>query len=459
MLHAVLVGLRRMLGAVARFWGLRPPLRPPAGGRLRVLIAGGYGYSNVGDEAQLAANLQHWRQAAPGCELTVLTPDPAYTEGLHGCRVERAPRVVFFRADRSLHYAESTRVFKLHFLLLAPLLLLNARLVRAGLPVCGITAAQARLLEVIQQSEVLFFSGGGYLTGKTLSRLWDSMLLIRLASLLGVPTILSGQTIGVFGDRGSRALARWGLRRAQLIYLRDRSESRRDVMELGSVPASRVECTFDDALFLEAAPAQQVRQVLEESGIDPEAPYLAVNIHYWGQAPQVVETVTGELATLLEVIRREWGLQIALVAMHPGDEWTCQQVRARMSQPPPLVRHGYQPAVVVGVIRGAAACLSMKHHPIIFAMGGAVPTIAVALDEYYDHKNQGALELFGQAQCSLRCEPGELRARVLEKLPEVLEKREQISAEIRRNVEQLRPRAGEVIYRWLAAFWAYRTGS
>jgi len=79
-----------------------------------------------------------------------------------------------------------------HILFWACLYLFNASLIRAGLPTLGITARQAHLLDVIDNSDVLFLSGGGYLTGMTLTRLWDNMLLISLASAFGVPTILSG---------------------------------------------------------------------------------------------------------------------------------------------------------------------------------------------------------------------------------------------------------------------------
>ena len=46
----------------------------------------------------------------------------------------------------------------------------------------------------------------------------------------------------------------------------------------------------------------------------------------------------------------------------------------------------------------------MKHHPIVFAIGNAVPVVAVALDDYYLHKNRGALEFAGLAHFVLNKE-------------------------------------------------------
>ena len=442
---------RPALRAAARFWGLRRPVRPANLSHLRVLISGGYGYENVGDEAQLAANLRCWRNTVPDCRITVLTPDEPFTERTHRVRTELAPRVVFFDALGKPYYHSSSWQFKLRFLFLAPLLLFNARLIRAGLPVLGITARQARLLDVISNSDVLFLSGGGYLTGTTLSRLWDHMLLIRLADAFGVSTVLSGQTIGVFKDRLSRMLANWGLKKAKLIYLRDCPESERALESIG-IGGEQVESTFDDALFFQAAPTtKKVFRVLAGSGIDTNRPYLVVNVHYyhWVLSSDASSVVLKQLASALDFISSDLDLQIAFVSMIRDDMAALRAVMSLMQKPGVLIDHEYNLEVAVGVIRNADLCLTMKHHPIIFAMGGGVPTIAIALDDYYVHKNRGALKIFGQERFVVSCPPDELCPHVTERLEEAWSQREEISSQIKARLEELRPRAGEVIYRWL----------
>ena len=153
--------------------------------------------------------------------------------------------------------------------LIAAVCLFNACLVRARNPIFGLTSSQARLLNELNDSDVLFLSGGGYLTGMTLTRLWDNMLLIRLADALGVPTILSGQTIGMFKDPISRILARWGLKKAELIYLRDPVDSARELATLG-LSGDWIKSTFDDALFFQSASALKIAELLEESGLNPK---------------------------------------------------------------------------------------------------------------------------------------------------------------------------------------------
>lgn len=416
--------------------------------RLRVLIAGGYGYGNVGDEAQLGANLQHWQTAAPGCRLTVLSPDREFTHALHDpIRVELATRTSLFGRGGQQYYG-SDKTFKRMYFLVASLCLVNAWLLRAGLPVFGLTAAQARLLDELHDSDVLFLSGGGYLTGMTLTRLWDNMLLIRLAHVLGVPVILSGQTIGVFKDTISRWLARWGLKKAEMIYLRDPVDSARDLADLG-LSGDWIKSTFDDALFFQGATSELVAELLEESGIDPQKPYLAVNVHYWGQTPAASRLIMAGVARALDRLQRELELQIVFVPMHSSDETAIEEVWTAMETPGMMPKHGYRPDLTVGLIQNATICITMKHHPIIFAMAAAVPTVSMTFDDYYHHKNYGAMRLFHQEDYLLKSTPKELEEQLCETTKRVFAARQEASQEIARIVEELRPMSGEVIFRFM----------
>jgi coenzyme F420-reducing hydrogenase beta subunit/polysaccharide pyruvyl transferase WcaK-like protein len=438
----------KLARSVLLFLGLRRPKRSPDKSRLRVLIAGGYGYGNVGDEAQLAANLQHWKKAVPKCRLTVLTPNQEYTEDIHGpIRTELATRLSLF-GKGELQYFGSDRVFKRRFFLVAALCLFNACLIRSGMPTFGLSIRQARLLDELNNSDLLFLSGGGYLTGMTLTRLWDNMLLIRLAHALGVPTVLSGQTIGVFKDRTSRYLAKWGLKKADLIYLRDHIDSPKDLADIG-IPAGKTHSTFDDALFYEPAPVQEIRQFLEKHQVDPEKPYLAVNCHYWGQSPEDIQTIIAELTEALDRIKEELGYQIVFVSMHFSDEDSIHNTMKRMRNTSFFPPYGYDPSIAVGIVQNAALCLTMKHHPIVFAMAGKVPTVSCVFDEYYWHKNLGAMSIFGQEAYLIDARKTQkFSDELTDKTIEANTKREEIRSKISKRLKDLENRAGEPIYIW-----------
>jgi coenzyme F420-reducing hydrogenase beta subunit/polysaccharide pyruvyl transferase WcaK-like protein len=440
--------LRPVLKAALLFAGYRRSKRVVDKAQLRVLVAGGYGYGNVGDEAQLAANLQHWKIAVPACRLTVLTPNPAYTQQVHNqVRVELAPRKALFGL-RGREYFGSEKKFKRFYFPLSAWSIFNACLVRAGLPTFGLTTSQARLLDELKGTDVLFLSGGGYLTGMTLTRLWDHMLLIRLAYALGVPTILSGQTIGVFKDPISRVLARWGLEKAELIYLRDPVDSPEALAGLG-ISADRYKSTFDDALFFGASSHEKVEGLFHEAGGDPRKPYLAVNVHYWGQGPESSRVIMKSVAKILDRVWEEFNLQIVFVPMALSDEIAIDEVMTAMERPGIMPRHGYQPDLAVALIQKSALCMTMKHHPIIFAMAAAVPTVSMTFDDYYFHKNFGAMKIFHQENYVIKCTPEELEEKLYAAIKKVYFNRFDLSQYISTVVEELKSMSGEVIEKFM----------
>ena len=66
------------------------------------------------------------------------------------------------------------------------------------------------------------------------------------------------------------------------------------------------------------------------------------------------------------------------------------------------------------VIADSKMCITMKHHPIIFAMGEDVPTISLAFSGYYIHKNVGALAQYGQEKFSVNLEDNDYLDKFLE---------------------------------------------
>jgi polysaccharide pyruvyl transferase WcaK-like protein len=387
--------VRRWEGGKPYFLPVRVPLRGRAASRnLRVLLAGGFGYGNTGDEAQLAANIAHWRRLKPDAEIIVLSPDPEYTARTHAVRAESASRVVFFGVGRTNDYALSNGRFRRLFFRTRARTMFASRLLRSRGALWGVSSSEADFLALLASADVLHLTGGGYLTGRTLSRLWDHMLLIRLADVLRVPTILSGQTIGVLGNRQNRSIARWGLSKVRAIYLRDHDASSRALARLG-IDDGRVRETFDDALFAPQADATHLRTCLRQSGVDPERPYAAVHLHGWGLDALTADRVARRFACLCGRLSRDYGLQVLLVPMIQRDEDLQRRCQALTGGEARMLAYDYDYLLAKATIGGARLCVTMKHHPIVFAIGNAVPTVAIALDPYYKHKNAGALRLCG----------------------------------------------------------------
>jgi polysaccharide pyruvyl transferase WcaK-like protein len=69
-----------------------------------------------------------------------------------------------------------------------------------------------------------------------------------------------------------------------------------------------------------------------------------------------------------------------------------------------MLRYNKDFRIARALIAETWVCITMKHHPIIFALGERVPAISLSHGAYYEHKNVGALDLFGLADCSIRLE-------------------------------------------------------
>lgn len=383
--------------ALFEAWGIPVPARRP-----KVMLTAGAGYGNVGDEAQLGASLGRWRRLIPGVHLEVLTPSPDYTRHIHQVKADWGPRVVWFHSNTDSTYFESKLPFKLRFLGMWIRLTLTARCMRSGLPLAFANEFEVDLLSRIRSVDVLHISGGGFLTGMTVSRLWENALLMRLCQLLGTPYLLTGQTLGVFRSRWDRWLARKSLMKADYIYLRDRGISEAELKSIG-VEGDHVKSTFDDALFFDSLDEEATKALLSVNGINPDRPYAIINFHYWGQNSEIRERSCQRFAELSDYLTDQYGLQLLFVPMAPSDEAAEDDVIARMQHAGNATRlnYNYDYREARAVYQLARMVFTMKHHPIIFAYGEGVPVLSVALDDYYYHKNKGAMDNCGHGRYCL----------------------------------------------------------
>jgi len=417
----------------ARQWGF---FAETFAGRPRVLMTAGHGYGNVGDEAQCGACLDRWKRVAPGCRITVLSPNPAYTEALHCERVDWAVRVAWFRANTMGPYFNEGRWFRRFFFFLRWRLELSCCFIRAGIPFALLRPREMQIVHQILQHDVVHISGGGFLTGKTRSRLWDNCLLMRVCHLLGKPCVLTGHNIGVFQDQADRKVARMGLRSVQRIGLRDKGISERAINEIG-IQGDHVTSTCDDALLCPRMANPELRGYLEQAGANPDIPWIAVQFHEWGQKKGQLEAIAKRFAEICDGIVEAHGLRLIFISMTPSDVEPEKGIISRMQQGAILAPYSPDYRVVRGIIAEAQLVFTMKHHPIVFAQGEGVPVVSVALDDYYVLKNRGALDNTGHGEYMVDIATFETK-RPLSLIAQALQKREEIRSEMLGWVESMR---------------------
>lgn len=358
-----------------------------------ILVVGGHGNGNAGDEAQCAETLRLLSERYPDFQIRDLTPNPDYSFAEHPRFAhDYASRVLIYNQSRRFDwYALNSFVRELGFLWVSMLVRMNVWFVKHGLPVWFINARRAAFLQQLSQARLLYFSGGGYLTGATKSRLWEGILLCRLAKAFGVPVAMSGQTIGVWNGAIERRFARRGFRDVAVIGIRDNEDSAKALAEIG-IGGDQVMPTHDDALFCEKAAERQI-----------EGRYIAVNFHFWGMRDKATrEAVLAKVHDAIAKSRRATGVErCVFLAMHKGDLKSLDVYRGLYPEDSveafPSVGRFRE---IRRAIADAELLVTMKHHPIIFAVGEATPVVSLAYSPYYVHKNGGALQQYGVEACS-----------------------------------------------------------
>ena len=362
---------------------------------MKFVVSGGYGYGNVGDEAQLAGVIDEIRTHFEGSSITALSPNVNYTNSQHEVdKVVLASRVCVFHQFRfpwlynirnkrndSLVKNFANRVFKGLFWVLLLSFLARVYVFQKTRIWVG-TKQQGELVKEIESADVLFISGGGYLTEATLSRLLDTSMLILSAGILQTKVLVSGQTIGHIRGRCNSLIFRKALNSCKLVSTRDPDDSIQSLEQLLTEKEfdSKVLFTSDDALFVSG-----VESTSEYDG------YVGLQLHYWGDAPkdEVLKFYKAVVDKLISLDVND----IVLFSMHPSDEGALADLAA-LCPSVRLFKYEYDYKEIISFIKDLKFIVSMKHHPLIFAMGGGKPVISINFSEYYEHKNIGALKNF-----------------------------------------------------------------
>lgn len=367
----------------------------------KILVAGGYGYGNVGDEAQCSATLRLLSERYKQYRIINLTPNIIYSKQQHpDFEHDYASRVLVYNAGRdyNIFNFENSNLKKILFLVRSMWMIFNARLIRAGMPTICLNADCAKFLYELKTAKLFFFCGGGFLTGPTLSRLWDGIMICRCCFLLRTPVVMSGQTIGIWNTPFNKFYAKYGFRHVKLITVRDFGFSLKDLAMIG-ISGENVFATHDDALFCDKS---------KEKQIDLTS-YLTLNFHYWGTRNQKDrEQLLKKINMIVSHIINSTSYYIVFIPMVKSDKQCFDDYIAKYPEPRfTCFNYDYDFRKVRRVISDSKACITMKHHPIIFAMGEDIPAISLNLFKYYEHKNIGALAQYGMEGFSLNLDDAE----------------------------------------------------
>lgn len=437
--------IERIGGMLSRLAIRRHPLHPPAD-EYRVVVIGGFGWRDIGDESMPRADVLRLRSRCPELSVVMLSPDPAYTEAYHGERSMPDLRGVSWGPDSPGR--ERAKCLARAFLVLA-----GAAAQRCGLGLRLWPNARG-VLDELAQADLLFNVGGGNINSVIPSELYRKCTEHLAARILGLPVVVSGQTIGPFSRRLDRLVARLALDRVQMITLRDSEVSRRRLRDIG-VRRPQIADTGDDALGLPALAPADARRLLArcvpQAWTDINAPMTAaVNLKgslrvFKGEGRNgglghEVELFAGIVNWLIET----WHARVLLVPTDYGEGVDDRELhreiatraidRARVA----CVEDELKDVELKALIGQTDVAIGARYHFCVFAAAERVAFLGLASGLYQQTKLEGLANLLGLDECYVPLDAEYVALdQVLPYLEAVVTNRARIAADLNERVPGL----------------------
>lgn len=312
-----------------------------------ILIAGYYGFGNVGDEAILSAVLADLRRKRQNLQFIVLSGNPSET-------------ITRYHVQ-SVHWKD----------------------------VDG-------LLNAAKESDLIILGGGGLFqdywgvpknTALTPSHWGISYYsaIGMLAVLYQKPFMIYSVGVGPILSEEGKRLTHWTFDLANIGSVRD-LESRDLLISLG-IQKEKVEVIPDPALNL-SLDSRSAAQILQTRGIDPKTrPLLGVCIRNWFEGDEA-EKWKKELAATLDQFLETCNAQVIFIPFQmrdhalENDHSVALNIVSMMKNQDLVyvLSESFPPAIVGGLISHCHLIVGMRLHSLIFAANAGIPAVALVYD-------------------------------------------------------------------------------
>lgn len=368
----------------------------------KMIFIGGFGYHDIGDEAQLTTPLINLRESLPDAQFLVLSDDPGYTAKSHKVETDCSIRYYLFPKTKNI-FSKGMRKFGFDTWLSGAILSFNAWRLKENKKTIFLNEKGLKLLNNLKSADLLFNVGGGNLNSVFRSEFHAKCLTYLICRIFRCPIILSGQTIGPFNNWVDKKLARFTLNKVEVITLRDTS-SKNVLKDIGVVKPIIKE-TADDAMLLPCATHEETKTVFLNEKIDEDQhPLIGINMLGLGyfsdtklnKAKQILAQVADYLISKYNArivfIPTQYKYADDGIIMSNLIELMEHKEKAR------IIMNEYDDKTLKGIIGKMDLVIGLRYHFIVFATTMCVPSIGIYLDQYYSMKIRGILELMGQGK-------------------------------------------------------------
>lgn len=401
--------------------------------RRKIVIIGGFGWRDIGDEAMPQAAIYNIRQLMPDADILMLSPDPQYTSNYHNERsiydvnsyLKHKPILIYLLTKNRFSIIKKIGValYVLYVKLFAKsdyclrwlyfLIVVKFRSFGLKLP---INKNAKLIIDEIASSDLLFNNGGGNINSLFYEELYKQTLTILAASFLGKPVILSGQTIGPFTNSIHAKIAKIALNRIDTITFRDKNVSMQRLRAIG-INKPTMQDTADDAITLPILS----RDVIEHLILDNQgAKWLKLNSDIIAILNISADLRANEKETLSQFDKEVTLLSCvadklidehnAKIILLPTDYCVVADDRFLLREIKKTMKHGAQVLIVEqeydaiklkSLISIADIAIGVRYHFNVFATSSGVPCIGVANGAYQKTKLKGVMDLYDLPNCHI----------------------------------------------------------
>jgi polysaccharide pyruvyl transferase WcaK-like protein len=377
--------------------------------RLTVWVEHSAGWGNVGDDALLISALSRLEAHLGPCDFVlprlgtgqlpdrlparVVVPSPQGELARIATRLRSRLRPVLSRrglADLAIEPRSLATEMRLHEVA-AMWLLAQVRCA----PIGGLrrNTDLAAAFRQLRECDLVYVVGDNsfndFYPAGVVGRRW----LCELAQLAGTPVALSSQGLGPLETRWARRNLARMLSHADVLSVRDHEYGRTRVIETGVGLEPLV--AGDEALGMPPASEAEVQHLLEQAGIDPRRPFVAVNFRTT-DCIHDTSALAPRLAQLLDAVAEQCSANLVFVPMSYGGHWGtdhhyAEQIRQHMTRPSQLkvLPAQLDPAQVRAIAGRARFTLGTSYHLHVFGLAGARPAFVLYTGAYYHAKSQG----------------------------------------------------------------------
>ena len=207
-----------------------------------ILLSGGWGYGNLGDDALLEASVRILREFYPRSKITIMSYNPSESDG-RGCEVVPSLHRAIYgrRAFKFLRIYGKTWNYDKYPALIARIINKVKSILEHCLPKSDTLLNSFKMnksemkqyQEVFQNADMFVMSGGGYFNN------WEDSfnsryMELQFAKEANIPIYICGQTIGPLTENQTKIITPF-LQMVKGIYVRD-IESKKDLNAMGCTP-------------------------------------------------------------------------------------------------------------------------------------------------------------------------------------------------------------------------------